>query len=266
MEAKIENCRVEIQKKIYCIPVEECYKYPLISIEMTKRIIYHVIEIITGFVALLLSMPVMLVIALIIKLDSPGPALFFQKRTTRSKLKSGKEIMRDGRYIIQESLFSSEKKFWVPATFKFVKFRTMYVDAKVKFPELYDYNYSKEEVETIPFKITDDPRVTRVGRWLRKSTLDELPNFWNVFTGEMRLVGPRPELPEMLHNYRPDQMCKFTVKPGVTGLPQISGRGRLSFQDTVNYDVEYVHKKSVLLDIKIILMTIWKVTTREGAF
>ena len=142
----------------------------------------------------------------------------------------------------------------------------MYDDARERFPELYNYNYTEEEIKTIAFKRKHDPRITSAGTWLRRSTLDELPNFWNVLTGSMRLVGPRPELPEMVPNYRPDQMHKFTVKPGITGLPQINGRGRLSFQQTVAYDLEYVDTKSVLLDIKILFMTIWRVITKHGAF
>jgi len=261
-----ENIRAGTQNKIYCIPAEEGYGFSLFSAEMFKRVPYHVIEVIIGLIAFIVAIPVMLVVALIIKLDSPGPVLFFQKRCGKSTLKTGSEILKEGKYTIHDPNFSPEKKYWVPKTFTFVKFRTMHADAKERFPELYDYNYSKEEIATIPFKITDDPRVTRAGVWLRKSTLDELPNFWNVITGDMRLVGPRPEIPEMLHNYRHDQMKKFTVRPGITGLPQINGRGRLSFQDTVAYDLEYVDKKSVILDLKIFLLTAWKIITRDGAF
>jgi len=114
--------------------------------------------------------------------------------------------------------------------------------------------------------VEDDPRITKAGKWLRCSTLDELPNFWNVLTGDMRLVGPRPDIPEMLVNYKPHQMRKFTVKPGITGLSQINGRGRLSFHKTVAYDLQYVDNKSVLLDIKTLFMTVWRIVTSHGAF
>ena len=108
--------------------------------------------------------------------------------------------------------------------------------------------------------------MTPQGQWLRKSTLDELPNFWKVLTGEMALVGPRPEIPEMLPYYDREALLKFKVRPGVTGLAQISGRGRLSFHDTVALDVEYVLNRSLFLDLKIILLTVQKIVTRDGAF
>jgi len=253
-------------RKVYCIPGDEGYGSNLSLAEKAARIIYRLTEIAVSSVALVVSAPIMLTVAIIIKLDSPGPALFLQKRCAISRLVRGREIENDPRYIIADPDYSPDKLYWVPQTFTFVKFRTMYVDARERFPELYDYNYSEEEIKSIAFKREHDPRITKAGRWLRRSTLDELPNFWNVLTGSMRLVGPRPELPEMLPNYRADQMKKFTVKPGITGLPQINGRGRLSFQKTVEYDLEYVDSKSVLLDLKILFMTVWRVLTKHGAF
>lgn len=253
-------------RKIFCIPAEEGYGSSLSRSEIVRRIIYRACEVFVSAIAIILSLPIMLVVALIIKLDSPGPALFFQRRLSRSHKVRGRKIFNDPRYEIVDPNYSPDKFYWMPKTFWFVKFRTMYPDAKQRFPELYDYNYTKEEIEQITFKIRHDPRVTKVGEWLRKSTLDELPNFVNVLTGDMRLVGPRPEIPEMLTNYRSDQMRKFTVKPGITGLPQINGRGRLTFQQTVAYDLEYVDKKSVVLDFKILFMTVWRVVIQHGAF
>lgn len=257
---------VDNQRIVYAIPVEKGYGLSLSTKERIIRTTYRIVELCVGVSALLLTLPLMLVIALIIKLDSPGPALFFQQRCSRSKLKSGSKVLEQGTYTINDQNFSPEKKYWVPHVFWFVKFRTMYSDARERFPELYNYNYSEEELKHIAFKVYNDPRVTRVGKWLRESTLDELPNFLNLLIGEMRIVGPRPEIYEMLHNYRPDQMCKFTVAPGLTGFPQIKGRGRLSFQDTVGFDLEYVEKKSVFLDLKIIIITAWKIIKRDGAF
>lgn len=253
-------------KKVYCIPEDAGYGGSLSFRETVARILYRMIEIMIAFIALVLSSPVMVIVAILIRLDSPGPALFFQRRLGKSKLVSGKDLIGNKQFSIIDPHFSPSKKYWIPQTFRFVKFRTMYVDAQERFPEWYDYNYSEEELSKVAFKVKEDPRITKIGKWLRMSTLDELPNFWNVLIGDMRLVGPRPEIPEMLPNYRPGQMRKFTVKPGVTGLPQINGRGRLSFQDTVSYDLEYVQKKSVILDIKIILMTFWRVITQHGAF
>lgn len=197
----------------------------------------RLLEIGTSLALLLVSLPIMLLIGLIIRLDSPGPALFFQKRLGEA----GK-------------------------LFTFVKFRTLYVDAREQFPELYAYKYSAEQLIDLKFKVDEDPRVTRCGTWLRRTSLDELPNFWNVLTGDMALVGPRPEIPEMLPYYRGDMLMKFSVRPGVTGPAQISGRGRLSFYDTVAFDLDYVKHRSFRRDIGLLLATLRKVILQDGAF
>ncbi len=201
------------------------------------RLLLRCFEIGVALTALILTLPIMVLIGIIIKLDSPGPALFFQKR-----LGLGAK------------------------TFKFVKFRTLYVDARERFPELYAYKYTPEQLHDLRFKVDEDPRVTRCGAWLRKTSLDELPNFWNVLTGEMALVGPRPEIPEMLPYYRGNMLLKFSVRPGVTGPAQISGRGRLGFFDTVGFDLEYIRKRSFLYDLKVMLTTVKKVFMQDGAF
>jgi lipopolysaccharide/colanic/teichoic acid biosynthesis glycosyltransferase len=209
----------------------------------------------------------MIMLGILIRVDSEGPALFFQQRVGISKMVKGFELMKMGKnFIPVDDNFAPDKDYWVPATFRFVKFRSMYKDAKKRFPHLYDYHLNEEEVKTYQFKVPDDPRVTRLGKWLRELTLDELPNFWNVLTGSMSLVGPRPELPDMLPNYRSDQMLKFTVKPGITGLAQINGRGNLMLQQTIKYDIKYVKEKAILLDVKILFETIKKVIARHGAF
>lgn len=197
----------------------------------------RVVEIVFALIVLVLTLPVMLLIALIIRIDSPGPVLFIQKRMGKGA-----------------------------KPFTFVKFRTMYVHARERFPELYAYKYTAEELSHLKFKVDHDPRVTSAGVWLRRSSFDELPNFWNVLTGDMALVGPRPEIPEMLPYYRADMLLKFSVRPGVTGPAQISGRGRLTFYDTVNYDLEYVRRRSFSYDIKVLLTTVSKVLVQDGAF
>jgi lipopolysaccharide/colanic/teichoic acid biosynthesis glycosyltransferase len=197
----------------------------------------RLVEVPIAALILVLSLPVMALLALLIRLDSPGPALFCQWR-----------------------LGAGGRKFL------FVKFRTFYSDAKTRFPELFAYQYDEEQVRHLKFKIMDDPRATRVGRWLRTSSLDELPNFWNVVTGDMALVGPRPEIPEMLRYYHGDMRQKFSVRPGVTGMAQISGRGRLGFLETVELDVGYVKNRTAWGDIKIFAKTVKMVLLRDGAF
>lgn len=194
-------------------------------------------EIVFSAAALILFAPIMLLEAIIIRLGTPGPALFFQ-----SRLGVGCK------------------------PFRFVKFRTLYADARKRFPELYAYKYNEEEIATLKFKVYPDPRVSPQGRWLRQTSLDELPNFWNVLKGEMALVGPRPEIPEMLPYYHGWMLEKFSVRPGITGLAQVSGRGRLTFYDTVKLDVEYARTRTAWLDLKVLLKTVMLILIKDGAF
>jgi lipopolysaccharide/colanic/teichoic acid biosynthesis glycosyltransferase len=200
-------------------------------------ILTRCIEVIIALAAIVVALPIFIALTVIIKRGSAGPALFKQQR------------------------LGLEAK-----NFTFLKFRTLYVDARERFPELYVYKYSSEELDNLHFKVTNDPRVTQQGQWLRKTSLDEVPNFWCVVTGKMALVGPRPEIPEMLPYYKGEMLKKFSVRPGITGLAQTSGRGNLSFKETVAYDLEYVNNKSIMLDIKIILKTIKQMLLHEGAF
>ena len=199
--------------------------------------LWRLFEILVALMALVVTSPVMLALAILIRRGTPGPALFFQDR-----------VGVNGRI------------------FKFVKFRTLYADAKERFPELYAYRYTERQLQELKFKIVNDPRVTPEGKWMRTTTLDELPNFWNVLCGDMALVGPRPEIPEMVAYYQPAMLRKFSVRPGVTGLAQISGRGRLGFYETVELDLQYVMNQSLFLDLKIIALTLYKMITRDGAF
>ncbi len=150
--------------------------------------------------------------------------------------------------------------------FSFYKFRTMFIDARKRFPELYEYKYSREEISFMKFKIKDDPRVPKWAKWLRESSLDELPNFINVLLGDMSIVGPRPDIPEMIKYYNNGQKIKFNVKPGITGLSQIKGRGNLGFQKTLQYDIEYVKNRSMMLDLKIITQTVISTFMKTGAY
>jgi lipopolysaccharide/colanic/teichoic acid biosynthesis glycosyltransferase len=135
----------------------------------------------------------------------------------------------------------------------------MYPDARERFPELYSYDYSEEELKSIAFKLKHDPRVPPWARWMRSSSIDELPNFINVLKGDLTLIGPRPDIPEMVQYYTEEQYStKLSVKPGVTGFAQIYGRGDLSFQETLDYDLDYVRNASFFLDMKILTLTFFK--------
>ncbi len=182
---------------------------------------------------LIVTLPLMAVIALLIKISSPGPILFKQKR-----------LGLHGR------------------TFVLYKFRTMVRGAdKLKKALL-----SKNEMDGPVFKIKNDPRVTALGRFLRKSSLDELPQLFNVLKGDMSIVGPRPPLAGEVKKFEPWQRRKLSVKPGITCLWQINGRNHIKFQDWLKMDLEYIDNWSLWLDFKIMARTIPAVLTRRGAY
>jgi len=251
-------------------------------------------DIVISSVALLAFAPLMLIIACAIKLDSPGPVLFRHRRVGVDR-----RFRREGHWprsernsksaiIVAESSHGGDRRaedgYGKPIYL--YKFRTMYADSRERFPDLYRYVYEEGELDSVPIKVLvghrrvaddgkrfehaqnpgNDPRVTRVGRWLRRTSLDELPNFLTVLRGDMSVVGPRPDIMENVRWYHPRHRLKLRVKPGVTGLAQVSGRGNLSFHDTNELDVEYVRNRSVVGDIRIILKTIWVTLTRDGAF
>lgn len=194
-------------------------------------------EIVVALVAILVTLPLMILVGVLVRLDTPGPALFWQPR-----------LGLGGR------------------PFLFVKFRTMYVDARERFPELYRYRYSPDELDTLMFKMPDDPRVTPLGRWLRKTSLDELPNFLNLLTGSVALVGPRPEIPEMLPYYVGEDREIFSVRPGITGPAQVAGRGWLNFRDSCALNLDYIRTRTWRMDLSILLRTVFQVTRGRGAF
>ncbi len=228
--------------------------------------LYRAFEFSSAFIVLFLSLPVLAVEALMVWLDSGRPILFRQFRTTCSDAVTGHDLRRRPDLKAPGGTFDPAQTYLVPKVFRFVKFRTMYSDAQQRFPELYAYEFPTDEFHTRRFKDEDDPRITPLGYHLRRLTIDELPNLWCVLTGEMRLVGPRPEHPNLLPYYNADEMYKFAVKPGITGLAQINGRGLLTFGETIAWDLEYVRTRSVWLDIKILFKTAWCVLIRRGAF
>jgi lipopolysaccharide/colanic/teichoic acid biosynthesis glycosyltransferase len=173
---------------------------------------------------LTLSAPLLALAMLAIKLESPGPALFRQRR-----------LGLHGR------------------PFELVKLRGMYHDASERFPHLYDYQqHRRESVGSYRFHTDRDPRVTRVGRLLRKYSIDELPNFWNVLRGDMAVVGPRPEIPELAHMYGEDLGRILSVRPGVTSPAKAGGRDELALRATIELDLDYVENRSWKLDLATI--------------
>jgi len=228
------------------------------AVEAWSRLVRRTLDIIISATILMVTAPLMGVLALLIRLDSAGPAFFWQQRVGKNR----RSRHADRRYtgLDRRKVDFGGQPFW------FVKFRTMYIDARERFPELYRYEYTDEEVKTLHFKLKNDPRHTKLGRWLRRTSLDELPNFWCSLTGAMTLVGPRPDLPEMTQYYRPEQLDIFSVKPGVTGYAQVSGRCSLKFRTTKDLDLRYVYERSLWGDMKVLLQTVVCVATGHGAF
>jgi len=185
-----------------------------------------------GLVGLVIATPVLLLAAIAIRLDSPGPILFRQVRAGRN-----------GR------------------RFTMYKFRSMVIDAEARKAELLANN----EMGGPVFKMKRDPRITRVGRFLRKTSVDELPQLFNVLKGDMSLVGPRPPLPSEVEAYEPWQRRRLSVKPGLTGLWQVSGRNQIDFDEWMQMDLHYIDHWSLMLDLKIILKTIPAVLLQRGS-
>lgn len=181
---------------------------------------------------LLATAPIMAVVALLVKLDSPGPVLFRQIRAGRDS-----------------------------EPFPVLKVRTMVVDAEDRLAELRELN----EADGPLFKMADDPRITRIGRFLRVTSLDELPQLWNVLRGDMSLVGPRPALPHETEEWDALLAQRLRVKPGITGMWQVSGRSDTSFEDYTRLDLYYVDNWSLATDLAILAKTIPVVLLRKGA-
>jgi lipopolysaccharide/colanic/teichoic acid biosynthesis glycosyltransferase len=230
------------------------------------RGLYRLVELIASVTLIVVTAPLMLLAALIIKLDSPGPVLFWHRRMGRSTIRRGAELVDRLDLIPPPGGFEPDRLYLVPTTIMFCKFRTMYADARARFPHLYEVEFADRQSFLSGFyKSKQDPRVTRVGRWLRRTTIDELPNLFPVLTGAVTLVGPRPE-GHFVQYYTPHEMRKFAVKPGVTGLTQASGRGQLTIGEQLASDLDYVRRRSLWLDIQILFMTVINVIRQKGAF
>ena len=185
--------------------------------------IKRLIDIICSFVGILVLSPLFIIIAIIIKFTSKGPVFFSQKRVGRN----GKE-------------------------FDMYKFRSMVVNAE----ELKEKLAAQNEMSGPMFKMKDDPRVTKVGKFIRKTSLDELPQLWNILKGDMSLVGPRPSLPKEVAQFDEWMYKRLEVKPGLTCYWQVSGRNNIDFEDWMKLDIRYVEEKNLWIDIKLIFKTV----------
>jgi exopolysaccharide biosynthesis polyprenyl glycosylphosphotransferase len=196
---------------------------------MAKR----VFDIVVACILLILSIPLFIVIPLLIRLDSRGRIIFRQKR-----------VGENGRI------------------FDMYKFRSMVDDAEEKLPDLVNLEHLEQPV----FKIPDDPRVTRIGRFLRRTSLDELPQLFNVLKGDMSMVGPRPEELQVVRYYQLWHRKRLSIKPGITGPMQVSGRGVLNLDDRIKLELMYINQYSILEDIKYLLKTVPAVCRARGAY
>lgn len=187
---------------------------------VTKRLI----DIVGSLCGIILLSPLFLIVAILIKLEDPKGKVFFAQE-------------RNGKY---------------PKTFKMYKFRSMVHNAEDLLKDLMDRNEQTGPV----FKINDDPRITKVGKVIRRTSIDELPQLFNVLKGDMSLVGPRPPIPHEVDQYNSYQMQRLAVKPGLTCIWQVSGRNNIGFDEWVEMDIEYIKTRNLWLDIKLIFKTV----------
>ncbi len=214
-------------------PMGEAPPIPVIPVSRAYLAVKRFIDVVGASLALILTFPLMLLTALAVKLESPGPVFFSHVR-----------LGAGGR------------------PFRFYKFRSMCDEAESLQGALQGMN----EVTGPVFKIRSDPRVTAIGRIIRKASIDELPQLWHVLAGHMSLVGPRPPVPEEVARYEPWMLARLTAKPGLTCIWQVSGRSDLPFDQWVELDIEYAHTRSLWLDLKILALTIPAVITGRGAY
>jgi exopolysaccharide biosynthesis polyprenyl glycosylphosphotransferase len=212
------------------VPIVSLHSVPPFSWRTEAK---RLIDVVAGTLLLTILAPLFVIVAIAIKLESPGPVFFIQDRFGLNKRR-----------------------------FRMIKFRTMRADAEARMQEIEHLNEKSGPI----FKIRNDPRITRIGRWLRKTSIDELPQLINVMLGDMSIVGPRPlSVRDALRMELAWQKRRFSVKPGLTCLWQISGRSNLSFEQWMELDLEYIDHWSLKLDVSILLRTIPAIVTARGA-
>lgn len=225
----------------------------------TYFIAKRILDVTIVLFSLIILLPLMGIIALLIKLDSPGPALFIQQRVGARRR------------------FNGQSYEWEEVPFKILKFRTMRSDASSSIHYEFMKAYingdeaelarqrNKRKEEAARYKISFDPRVTRVGKVLRKLSLDELPQLLNVLSGNMSLVGPRPPIPYEVEMYKPWHHQRLETMQGITGLWQVKGRSSTTFDDMVKLDLMYIENQSIWLDIKLLILTVPAAIVGRGA-
>jgi lipopolysaccharide/colanic/teichoic acid biosynthesis glycosyltransferase len=210
------------------------------------------VDVLLATAILVLVSPLMLLVAVLIKLDTSGPIIFVQERVGARRRSNG------------------AGKTWEIRNFPCYKFRTMVQDADPSAHQAFIKAFAEDRLEPsdedhVKFKLTEDPRVTRVGRILRRTSMDELPQLMNVLKGDMSLVGPRPVPTYEVAEYRAWHRERLTALPGITGLWQVNGRSQVSFDDMIRMDIDYVRNRSLRLDMRILLLTLPAVLSGRGA-
>jgi lipopolysaccharide/colanic/teichoic acid biosynthesis glycosyltransferase len=227
------------QDRVTYLSVEPMNDLRAVADRPQTRVVYRAakrsFDLVFGSVLLVIATPIILIAAAAIRLESKGSPFFIQTR-----------LGKDGR------------------PFKIVKLRGMYKDARDRFPSYYDYS-NKPDLDFC-FHHEVDPRVTRAGNFIRKTSIDELPNLWNVVLGDISLVGPRPEIPEVMALYGKYRDEYLSVKPGVTCLSKCTGRDRLTKRETIEYDLDYIRRRNFRADIRILWRTFRGVVLRRDVY
>ena len=227
------------------------------QLPLTYWALKRVIDVVGAALALIFSSPLLAFIALWVVIDSKGPVFFVQPRV------GAKRIRCQGRWL------------WVPTRFNCYKFRTMIHKADTALHQAYVaalIQNDQQQIDqiqgekTTAKKLVHDPRVTRVGKYLRMWSMDELPQFFNVLLGDMSLVGPRPAIPYEVDLYQPWHMQRLLTKPGLTGLWQVTARSSADFDDMVRLDIAYIQNQNLSMDLKILFKTPLEVLKRSGAY
>ena len=216
-EKYVFNKRLDLKSEGY---VYDADKYVSKMYLFLKRLV----DIIGSLIGIVFLSPIFIIVAMAIKLEDPKGTVFFSQE-------------RNGKY---------------PKTFNMYKFRSMVYNAEELLVELKE----KNEMTGPVFKIKDDPRITKIGKFIRKTSIDELPQLFNILKGDMSFVGPRPPIPREVKEYDEYQLQRLSVKPGLTCYWQVSGRNNIDFENWVELDLKYIKKRNILIDIKLIFMTI----------